>query len=159
MPLCHWTIKESSKNYRKYPDDDYNNVPTEFRDRINRLPDSLSVFKADASCKLSVSYNINTDYIRLYTLLPDLDYTKALTYFNNPIRGVWNGIPWVAANTEDEEGDTPAYVNYNNQVYDAKYVSNDSQSIPDVEKDDCTLYNEAAKDQILAAIQAAYPTL
>lgn len=142
------------------PDDDYNNVPTDFVNRLNSLPASLGVFKNGTGCKVGTSGSANMDSIRLDRALRKTNlYDPEISYQNSPVKGVWKGIPWSADTTEDEDGIIQAYIKYDNKVYSGEYSKMDSMAIPNIEKDDCILYNEVAKDQILAAIKAAYPTL
>lgn len=139
----------------------YNDIPDNVINKLNDLPNSLSLFDNNASCKKALTGNVNMDHIDFTdNKLPKLSFEKAVAGFGNPRRtGTWAGIPWIAG-VNDLDDDAPiAYVNYNNEVYFGTFQDAARESLKEAEKDDCVFYNESAKDQILAAIQAAYPTL
>lgn len=136
------------------PNDTYNNIPNDFVIKLNALPANLSIFDADASCKVEVSGSVNTDSILVRN---KINSRYEQDYIDSPIKGTWAGIPWGRYPTEDDSWNT--YVKYNNGLYSGNYRDTGFANVSLAEQDDCVLYNEAAKDQILAAIQAAYPEL
>lgn len=142
--------------------DYYNDIPNKVIEKLNNLPNALSTFDSNASCKKPLTGNVNMDYIDLQYKLPDLSFEQAIAGFNNTNfkRGTWAGIPWISETiAEDDDDDLIAFVNYENAVYAASFVKANSDALLEVEKDNCEFYNEAAKNQILEAISAAYPTL
>ena len=142
------------------PDDDYKDIPTTFVNNLNNLPNQLSVFKGDASCKVTASGSTNMDSILIRRKIDFYtSYNPEEAYADSPIKGVWNGIPWGKYPKSDTDDEEYTYIKYNNSLYIGEYLYSNSDDITTAEKDDCTLYNEAAKDQILAAIEAAYPEL
>lgn len=140
--------------------DYYNDIPDSVVSTLNNLPSSLSVFNSGASCKKALTSSVNVDYIDLSYKLPNLTFEKAIEGFTNATRGTWTGIPWIADVRDiDDEDDSAAVVNYNNEVYAASYNEASLQGLKESEKDDCGIYNEVAKNQILTALRTAFPTL
>lgn len=141
-------------------DDYYNDIPDSVINKLNNLPNSLGVFSSDASCKKALTASVNVDYIELIYKLPTLTFEQAIAGFTDSRRGTWAGIPWIAdAIDEDNDENLTAFVNYNNEVYAASFVEKSFDALKESEKDDCELYNEVAKNQILTALRTAYPTL
>ena len=143
-------------------DDYYNDIPDSVINKLNNLPNSLSVFSSGASCKKALTGSVNVDSIELAYKLPNLSFEQAIKDFSNAKRGTWAGIPWVAEvrDVNDEDDDSPvAVVNYNNEVYAATYNEARLGGLKESEKDDCAFYNEVAKNQIMTALRTAYPKL
>lgn len=143
-------------------DDAYDDIPTSVINKLNNLPNSLSTFSNGASCKKALTGGVNVDHIELNYKLPGLSFDQAIAGFGNGRRGTWAGIPWIAAVrdiNDDEDASLNAFVNYNNQVYAASFIEAKLGELKTSEKNECALYNEVAKNQILAALRAAYPTL
>ena len=141
-------------------DDDYNDIPDNVINALNNLPTSLSVFSSGASCKKTLTGSVNVDYIELIYKLPTLTFEQAIKGFTDSRRGTWAGIPWIAGVRDLTDDDAPiAYVNYNDDVYAGSYNEAALGGLKESEKNDCGLYNEVAKNQILTALRTAYPTL
>ncbi|MDN3453072.1 MULTISPECIES: carboxypeptidase-like regulatory domain-containing protein [unclassified Psychrobacter] len=141
-------------------DDDYNDIPDNVINALNNLPTSLSVFSSGASCKKTLTGSVNVDYIELIDKLPTLTFEQAIEGFTDSRRGTWAGIPWNAGVRDLTDDDAPiAYVNYNDDVYAGFYNEAALGGLKESEKNDCGLYNEVAKNQILTALRTAYPTL
>lgn len=143
-------------------DDFYNDIPTSVINKLNNLPNSLSVFSNGASCKKALTDSVNVDHIELNYKLPSLSFEQAIAGFGDGRRGTWAGIPWIAEIrdiNDDNDDSLTSFVNYNNQVYAASFVEAKSKRLEESEKDDCVFYNEVAKNQILTALRTAYPTL
>ena len=150
--------------------DYYNDIPTKVIETLNNLPNGLNTFNSSASCKKALTGSVNIDYIQLFSALPNLSFEQVVADFGNAgfKRGTWAGIPWIYEVPEADDNGIPdsddddaplAYANYNNTVYAGTFYDKDYDALTDNEKDNCEFYNEAAKDQILAAIRTAYPTL
>ena len=154
-PLTGQRIGDVLARINNDPDDTYNNIPTGFVQKLNALPTDLSVFKNGASCKVEVSGSVNTNSILINGEINASRYEQ--DYIDSPLKGTWAGIPWGRYPTEDYSWNT--YVKYNNGLYAGNYRDTGFENVSLAEQDDCVLYNEAAKAQILAAIEAAYPEL
>ena len=137
--------------------DEENRPPTSGVNRLNN-----SVFSSAASCKIETSININMDYIFTggFATGTSANYPLLVSSLTLPIQGVWAGVKWAVEPERDETGKSIlGFATYDTQSFAAIYTWKDSVTIPEAKKDDCTGYNTAAKDQILAALSTAYPEL
>lgn len=157
------TLADTSLSGRKIGDvlsnQFYEGTNNPIVNELNNLPSSLSVFDNDASCKVMISDEANMDYIDINAIGYNRGFDNQVSFFYNPIQDTWADIPWAARMERNKLGVSKALVSKDNQVFEAEYYWADFIGLSEAEKNECYAYNEAAKAQILAAIQTAYPTL
>jgi|25_taG_2_1085351.scaffolds.fasta_scaffold01339_3 hypothetical protein len=139
---------------------DEDEFPKDIVNNLNNIPFSKGTFTGAAGCKVTRSINNNVDFITFGGPGSSSNFEYEVDQLDlNPTRGTWAGVPWAIGNKADEDGDFPAIVNYNTLVYDAEYTKNGFVNLSLGETTECSLYNEAAKEQIFEALSTAYPKL
>lgn len=125
---------------------------------LNRLPLSISTFDSSADCKILTARKTNVDYIDYVTKLsdPQNSYADIKPALVRPITGSWfqdNPIKWSAERATNAAGISRAVVSYDGLSYkNGVYVKANTLTVSPIEKQQCNIYNEAAKNQILEAL-------
>lgn len=125
---------------------------------LNSLPISESTFDNNASCKVLTARTTNADYIEYeYHFSTDSQqYADMPIPLMNPIIGTWfstDPISWSAEKTVNDAGFSRAVRHYDDGTYDkGVYARKNSLTVSPTEKQQCSIYNEAAKNQILKAL-------
>ena len=126
---------------------------------LNNLPESISTFDDAASCKVLTARTTNADYIEYeYHFGADKgQYADIPIPLVNPITDSWffitSSIAWSAEQTINDDGISRAVRHYDNGTYDEGiYARQNSLTVSPTEKQQCNLYNEAAKNQLLEAL-------
>ncbi|WP_367111965.1 carboxypeptidase-like regulatory domain-containing protein [uncultured Psychrobacter sp.] len=125
---------------------------------LNRLPASISTFDSTAACKILTARTTDVDYIEYERVIgsPQNNYADIKPPLVNAIKGSWfqeNPIKWSAEKATNAAGISRAVVSYDGISYeDGIYVRADTLTVTPTEKQQCDIYNKAAKNQILEAL-------
>lgn len=162
MLIVTTTYQDKNLSGQKISDVLFKNQPnyvvgTDIADSLDLLPESLNTFDSQASCKTLIAKHTNDDYIEYFDGNPQpLNYDYIEKPLVNTISGTWfpnNPIKWAAEKATNASGISRAVINYDNGTYDEGfYVRKNRLTVSSAEKQQCKIYNEEAKNQILEAL-------